>query len=117
MADTTQANVLDIAPELSTVGSNTWTIVLADAALEFTEDEFTTTQYIDAEEIIQRYYVAHVLTLLESSGTGGGALKREKVHHVEREYSTVFNNSDLLSTKYGAVFKRLYHKYRRIRML
>ena len=112
MADTTKANVLLIAPELSTVTDATFTLVIADAVLEFGSDEFG-----DQEEIVQRYYVAHNLTLLESTGTGGGAIKKEKVHHVEKEYATVFNDSELLATKYGAIFKRLYHKYRRLRMI
>lgn len=117
MADTTKANVLLIAPELSTVSDDLFTLVLADAALEFTDDEFVDADSNDREEIIQRYWVAHNLTLLNRSSLGSGAIKKEKVHHVEIEYSTVFNDSELLSTRYGAIFKKYYYKYRQLRVI
>ena len=85
MADTTKANVILIAPELSTASDDLFTLIIADAALSISTD-IVPEAY---QEIIQRYLVAHKVTE-SSGGTGsgatGGPVKREKVGDVEREY-------------------------------
>ena len=115
MADTTKANVLLIAPELSGESNDVFDLILADAALEIDEDYCNTTY----QEIIQRYYVAHHVTKATSSGSTGGAVERERVGDIEREYANKTNpdSSDMSlgSTKYGLEFIRLSKKYRYVR--
>lgn len=119
MADTTKANVLLIAPELSTASDDLFTLILADATLSISTD-IVPEAY---QEIIQRYLVAHKVS--ESSGaTGsgstGGPVKRERVGDVEREYAANNNATSaeyaVGSTKYGLEFMRLYKKYRYVRI-
>jgi len=118
MANTTKADVLLIAPELSTASNDLFTLMLADAALVIDEN-YCASAY---QEILQRYYVAHFVTMLDestSSGSTGGAVERERVGDVEREYANKTNpdSSDMAlgSTKYGLEFIRLNRRYRYVR--
>lgn len=77
MADTTQVNVEAIAPHLTTVAEALWTLILADAARKITG-----AVYADDEEEAQRYWVAHVLTLLQNSADGGLYVMEETVDRV-----------------------------------
>jgi hypothetical protein len=110
MSNTTKANVILIAPELSTgVDDALFDLILADVALEV-----SSAGYGAKQEQAQRYLAAHYITL--SKGTEGaansGAVKKEKVGEVEIEYSDGL--SSVLSgikatrydeTKYGRIFK------------
>jgi len=115
MADTTKANVLLIAPELSTVSDDLFTLILADAAL-IIDENFCASAY---QEILQRYFVAHSVSVDSSSGSTGGAVERERVGDVEREYanntSPNINDMALGSTKYGLEYLRLKKRYQYVR--
>ena len=117
MADTTKANILIIAPELSTVSDDAFTLIIADAAREFTEDE-----YGDNEEVVQRWWCAHMLTISNNpsgSGIGSGPVKRERVDDVEIEYDNNTSGASAElgynSTRYGRTFLDYYKKYRKLR--
>ena len=93
MSATTQANVLLIAPELSSItDSDVWDLILADVASEVSSGVFGA-----AQERAQRYLAAHYLSLYGASlGAATGSLKREKVGNTEKEYaisSTVSTNN------------------------
>lgn len=104
---TTQANVLLIAPELSTVSQDLWDLILADVG-----NIVSSTIFGAYEEVAARYLVAHKLTLLQPGSIGSGAsgpLKREKVGDVEYEYADSSNSMsrsdmDYTRTKYGMTF-------------
>ncbi len=102
MADTTQANVLAIAPELADVSQDAWDIVLADAALMI-----TAAAWGEKQEMAQRYLVAHKLAVIAKSSSGGTVVS-EKVGDVSTTYAAGDASADGLSeTKYGREFKRL----------
>lgn len=115
MADTTKANILIIAPELSTVSDDAFNLIIADAVREFTEDE-----YGDNEEVVQRWWCAHMLTVSNNapgSGIGAGPVKRERVDDVEIEYDNNTSGVDIgyNSTRYGIEFLFYYKEYRQLR--
>lgn len=111
MGSTTKANVLLIAPELSSITDNdVWDIVLADVASEVSLSVFGTMQ-----ERAQRYLAAHYLSLYGASlGAATGSLKRDKVGNTEKEYavsSTVSaSESDYGRTKYGRTYLSIRNK-------
>lgn len=115
MADTNRANVELIAPELSSMPNDLWTLILADAT-----DKITYQAYGKKEEIAQRYYVAHVMSVLRNTNGGdgsisgsqaAGALTRERVSEIEKEYSDLIKDlSDgnrFDTTPYGAMFNTI----------
>lgn len=88
MGNTTKANVLLIAPQLSSVTDEAFNLILADVAEEVSSAGFGAKQ-----EQAQRWLAAHYLTMIfGADGTGAssgtGAIKKEKVGEVETEYST-----------------------------
>jgi hypothetical protein len=102
MASTTQANVLLIAPEFSTIAAGLWTLFLADASGEITDIDYAS----EGVEIIQRFLVAHWLTKWsESSGT---AHQSESITDAS---FTRFDN-DYMTSKYGQRVIELKKKYR-----
>jgi len=105
MASTTQANVLLIAPELSTIAAGLWTLFLADAATEITDNDFAS----EGVEIIQRFLIAHWLTKWKESA--GTAHKSESI--VDASFTRF--DSDYMSTKYGQRVIELKKKYRVVR--
>lgn len=110
MSNTTKENVILIAPELSVVSNELFTLILADVALEVSSASFGAKQ-----EQAQRYLAAHYLTISTgsaSSSASAGSVKKEKVGEVEVEYSDSLK--DILSsikasrfdeTKYGRQFE------------
>lgn len=106
--NTTKANVLIIAPELSTVSDATFTLFLADVAEEIT------TQLIseEAQEKAQRYLTAHLLTL-HNGGTAGN-VKSESAGRASITYAggDMLDPDMLSKTKYGAEFWRYFKKNR-----
>ena len=101
MAATTQANVLIIAPEFSSVDAGTWTLILADVATEVSNAVYGTRQ-----EQAQRYLAAHYLTLINSSGKQcSGPVVAESVGQVSKVYAqSLVSKSDYSSTVYGQTF-------------
>lgn len=100
MADTTQTQVLAIAPELADVAAETWTIVLADVALQVTEKV-----YGKKQEIAQRYLAAHRLTMIARSDKGG-VVTSERTGDVATTYAAA-GGSDYSETVYGREFERI----------
>lgn len=108
MSLTTKANVLLIAPELSSItDDNIWNQYLADV-----DQEISASIFGNETERAARYLVAHYVSLYKSSLSGsvsGGTLKRERVDEVEKEYynpypNNKFDKSGYGLTKYGIVF-------------
>lgn len=107
MAATTQANVLLIAPELSTVSQDLWDMILSDVNNIVDSSIFGT-----FTEVAARYLAAHQLTLLQPGTAGSnssGPVIEEKVGDVTYKYmnTTVKVNtseSDYFRTKYGRTF-------------
>lgn len=100
MADTTQAQVIAIAPELSDVTAEAWTSVLADVALQVTEKVYGAKQ-----EPAQRYLAAHRLTLIARSDKGG-VVTSERTGDVATTYSAG-SGGDYSETVYGREFERI----------
>lgn len=110
MADTSKANVLIIAPELSTVASTVWDQILADVKLEITTT-FISGSY---QERAQRYLVAHLLTIHNRNasapaGAASESIARASVTYAHGGYLDV---DFLRSTKYGVEYMRWWHKFR-----
>ncbi len=101
MAATTPANVLIIAPELSSVAAGTWTLILADVAAEVSSSVYGANQ-----ERAQRYLAAHYLTLINSSSKqSSGPVVSETVGQVSKTYAqSSMSKNDYSSTVYGQTF-------------
>jgi len=108
---TTQANVLLIAPELIGIDQDIWDLILADVnrhVSSVTFGEFT--------EEACRYLAAHYLTLQsdKSINSASGALVKDKVGDVFREYSRSSNEryseADYNRTGYGKTFLSIRRK-------
>ena len=108
MAATTQANVLLIAPELSTLDQDLWDLILADVTNDLSSSVFG-----NKLEQAARYLTAHRLTLLKAgiSGVTSGPVTKEKVGDVMKEYSegTRFSatKASYARTQYGLTFLEL----------
>jgi hypothetical protein len=108
---TTKANVLAIAPELSTLSDDTWDLILADVA-----NDLSATVFGSRLEQAARYLAAHRLTLIAqgSSGGSGGQLTKEKTGDEMREYSdgTRWSARDALyaRTQYGLTFLEIRNR-------
>lgn len=105
MSDTTKARVLATAPNLSTMSDASFSIAIEDAALEIEAAVFGT-----YEELAQRCYVAHVLTLAQRDGSG--ELFQKKVGDVEVRFhsSTLKDPRRFDETGYGRRFIRITQK-------
>jgi len=107
MAATTQANVLSIAPELSTISQDLWDLVLTDV-----NNIVDSSIFGIFTEVAARYLAAHQLTLLQPGTPGSnasGPVIEEKVGDVTYKYmnTTVkvnMSESDYSRTKYGRTF-------------
>lgn len=87
MAATTKENIIAIAPELESFISGESCVVgliLSDVQSEVTQGVFGSKQ-----ERAQRYLAAHYLTLSNPATSSGssGAIKKEKVGDIEKEYT------------------------------
>lgn len=107
MSNTTSANVLAIAPELSGLPQDTIDLILLDVADQVTEAVFGTKQ-----EKAQRYLAAHLLTLIKQASEGGGKagpVVTEKTGDVSVTYAnpavTSQNRYDL--TAYGQEYNNI----------
>jgi hypothetical protein len=111
MAATTKANVLIIAPELSTVGDDTWNLILADV-----DRDVSSAVFGNQRERAARYLAAHYLTLSTQGASGGasGPIIKEKVGDVMREYSGGMTSYGVYSpyarTPYGLTFLEIRNK-------
>lgn len=109
MGNTTQANVLLIAPELSAVtDSDTWTLILADVSSEVSAVVFGIFQ-----ERAQRYLAAHYLTLISENSGASGAIMRKKTGDEEVAYSTYGiggTDADYARTQYGRTYLSIKKK-------
>jgi hypothetical protein len=99
MADTTQLQVLAIAPELASVAAEAWTIVLADVALQ------VGVNWGRKQELGQRYLAAHRLTMIARSDKGG-AVTSERTGDVATSYAAA-GGDDYCETAYGREFERI----------
>ena len=87
MASTTADKISAIAPELKDfINDNACTV---DLILSDVNDEVKQGVFGAKQERAQRYLAAHYLTLSNPATSSGssGAVKREKVGEVEKEYS------------------------------
>jgi len=124
MANTTQSKVIIIAPELTSLDSDLWELVLSDVALLVTSGVYGTSQ-----EIAQRYLCAHMLTVLKNINGGdgsidessfAGATTKEKIDDIEKDYSNLVsdlkNGNRYDTTMYGVQFniirKRVLLRYK-----
>lgn len=113
---TTKANILLIAPELSSRSDDQFNLVIADVNLQVSSNQYGT-----RTEEAKRYLAAHLLTLIQPEGSssapgGSGPVEREKMGDAEIEYGSI---ADLIGsdatrydlTRYGqryvAITKRL----------
>jgi len=109
MANTTEANILAIAPELGeNIDEGTWTIILADVAAAVTYSIYGAQQ-----ERAQRYLAAHLLTLsanvpLRSPGASG-PVTSEKTSEVGVSYaqSKSKRQTQYDETSYGRIFAQI----------
>jgi hypothetical protein len=100
MADTSQVQVLAIAPELASVAVEAWTAVLSDVALQVNEKVYGRKQ-----ELAQRYLAAHRLTLIARSDKGG-VVTSERTGDVATSYAAA-GGGDYSETVYGREFERI----------
>lgn len=99
MADTTQAQVLAIAPELAEVAAEALTMVLADVALQVGAN------WGRKQEIGQRYLAAHRLTMIAREDKGG-TVTSERTGDVATSYAAAAGD-DYSETVYGREFERI----------
>ena len=105
MDDITSADVLELAPELTTVSAEAWVWILAyvsEVDLTFVSDTENTTQ------ILRIYLAAHMATITtlgsSSSSAAAGPVTSESAGGIRRSYATIATStvgSDLTSTRYG----------------
>ena len=107
---TTKANILLIAPELSAMSDNAFSLAIADAVA------IVTLPSCPAKvEMAQRYLAAHLLTIARPEASGGlspsgAALTSEKAGRESRGYGSAVQNSGSFgygSTKYGIMFETI----------
>ena len=76
---------------------------LYDEAVKMTPDTIWMTRAEHGRVLL----VAHMLAMAERGASGGGAIKREKVGKLEREYDNFDADQALEMTGYGREFLRL----------
>jgi len=105
---TTKTNVLIIAPELTTVSDDAWTLVLSDVAAQVSSAVYGTDQ-----ERAQRYLAAHYLTLVALSSSIGsqasGPVVSESVGQVSKTYAqgSYADKNRYDETSYGRMFNQI----------
>ena len=105
MALTTKANVLIIAPKLSTASDDLWNLILADVEINISASIFG-----NKAEWAARNWVAHHMTLLtdESLANVSGPITKDRVGDVMREYAKIRkidkSEADYSRTGYGRTF-------------
>lgn len=105
MALTTKANVLTIAPSLSTASDDLWNLMLADV-----ENAISASVFGVKAEVAARNWVAHNMTILAdtSAVNTSGPVTKERVGDVMREYAKINkldkSDADYSRTKYGRTF-------------
>lgn len=114
MADTTQAAVLKIAPELSSATADQWTVALADAAILISEDNIVDTAY---QELTQRFKVAHDLTILLDEDKTGSFITSQEMGDARRDYGQTVSGNEYDRTSYGTIFKKYWFKIRKMRIV
>jgi hypothetical protein len=97
----TSADVLLVAPELSTLNGSQWTALLAQVYLQLDEDAWG-----DWLDLGATYLAAHLATMSKRAGTGG-AVVSESVGSVSRSYAVAPTTAAMTSTGYGQEFCRL----------
>lgn len=99
----TWTDVVNIAPELSTVATDTQTAILADVALQMPAEVWGT--MLDTGS---KYLAAHLATVTSRRGGGGaGPLTSETVGQVSRSYAAPLKATSIMSTPYGVEYDRL----------
>lgn len=94
------SNVVDIAPELSTIPVNSQNAILAQVNTELSPSVWGT-----RIEIGRAWLAAHLATVSSGGGAGGQVLS-EKVGDVSRTYSDA-GATGASSSDYGQEFERL----------
>lgn len=104
----TSADVLLIAPELSTLSAGQWTAIIADVEDEIDDAAWGTTTRADKAK---KYLAAHKGTLAKRAGAAG-SVQSIAVGGVSVNYgSGAQMGTGLDSTSYGVEYKRLCHLY------
>lgn len=99
------ANVVDIAPELSTVAAGSQTAYLAIAGRAVDPEVWG-----ESTDDGVRYMAAHLATLGNGSGAGGaGAVTSETLGPMSRTYASTVAGVEgaLATTRYGVMFLNL----------
>lgn len=108
MADITKADVLVIAPELTSISDGTWTALIADAYSEMNAAAWGTEA---RRNRAAKYLVAHLATMTLAEGDStNGAIQSESVGQVSVTYATGSGGSSagsLEATSYGQEYLRL----------
>lgn len=105
MALTTKANVLIIAPKLSTASDSLWDLILADV-----ETSISSSVFGAKTEWAARNWVAHHMTLLTDTSLANvsGPITKERVGDVMREYAKIqkvkTSEANYSRTGYGQTF-------------
>ena len=110
MSDTTKANVLLIASELSAItDDDLWNLILSDVA-----SEVSSSVYGVKQEKAQRYLAAHYMTLSSPTTLAPGAASGPLVSETIGKHRVSFSEPAELSdatrydeTKYGRIFSQL----------
>lgn len=99
------SNVAAIAPELSTVGTDTQNAILAQVNGDISDDAWPSDSKADRA---RAWLAAHLATLVARAGSGG-AVQSESVGSVSRSYaiSVAAGANELGSTSYGIEYERL----------
>jgi len=112
MALTTKANILLIAPELSSItDDNVWNIILSDV-----DNLISTSVFGLKTEIAARYLAAHHLTLISDKtlSSASGPIVKDKVGDVMKEYAQPQklrgSEADYNRTGYGRTFLSIRNK-------
>ena len=103
--NTTKDNVILIAPELSTVSDALFNLILSDVAAFIYETFYAK----EGVEIIQRYLVAHCLSVLNSED-----IERYQSESIDKASISRFSDEDLKTTKYGSYAISLKRQFKKL---
>ena len=97
----TCTDVTNMAPELTSVTAGTQTAILAQVALQVSDEAWG-----ELADVGAAYLAAHLATVGKRKGSAGGVAS-ESVGSVSRSYATKSTAVGLSSTAYGEEYERL----------
>ena len=99
MARVSENDVLEIAPNLST--PLTAYITAASLVVDQMVSACMSGSSTEVQFEVERWLSAHMATVAQTAGTGGGALTSEKFENSEKSYGSTSGMTGYLSTNYG----------------